>query len=129
MSLVEVILYHTRAVHAATVACAARFHLFEGTVETVNFMPFLLRPFDKLFRKISGISVPAGTAGQYCYFHCAIVFSVQTSNGFHDAASQDNAPCSRKQGFAKKVPALHHLRCLSAFPSDVHGAISSPVRR
>lgn len=90
---------------------------------------FFLCAFDELFRQISRISVPAGTTGQYYYFHSTTIFSVQIFYGFHDAASQDHTPCSCEQGFTEKIPALHQFSGLNVFPSVVHLAISSPVRK
>ena len=66
---IKIIIEDARPIHAATVACTARLYLLEGTVETINLMTFLLRPFYELVCKISGVSVTAGAAREYYYFH------------------------------------------------------------
>lgn len=65
----EIIIEDARSVHTATVARTARLYLLEGTVETINLMTFFLRPFYELLCEISGISITAGAASEYYYFH------------------------------------------------------------
>lgn len=66
---VEIIIEDARSIHAATVARTARLYLLEGTVETINLMTFFLRPFYEPVCEISGVSVTAGAAREYYYFH------------------------------------------------------------
>lgn len=58
--LAEIIVENARAIHTATVARTAWLYLLESTVETIDLMPFFLRPFYELVCEISGVSITAG---------------------------------------------------------------------